>query len=74
MNQYFDYPAQTLPKISMCFLQLCESPKNFTDLGGLHSTEVAFALLTPQQPRVRFPAFPKVFQTSKSQGFIDDDA
>ena len=27
---------------------------------GLHSTEVVFALLT-QQPRVRFPFFPKVF-------------
>ena len=30
-------------------------------VGGLHSTEVAYLLLT-QQPRVQFPAFPqKIF-------------
>ena len=29
-------------------------------MGGRHSPEVAFALLT-QQPRVRFPAFPSNF-------------
>ena len=32
---------------------------NYTQ-GGLHSTEVAFLLLT-QQPRLLFPAFPKTF-------------
>ena len=30
------------------------------DFGGLHSTEVAYLLLT-QQPRIRFPAFLKNF-------------
>ena len=32
--------------------------------GGGHSTEVAFALLT-QQPRVQFPAFPKIFDVAE---------
>ena len=34
----------------------------FRPLGGWHSTEVAFALLT-QQPQVRFSAFPRIFLT-----------
>ena len=44
-------------------------------VGGLHSTEVAFLFLS-QQPRVRFPAFLKIFPWSFSmlQGFFDGTA
>ena len=43
--------------------QLCLSFKNDKDfilLGWLHSTEIAYLLLT-QQPRVHFSEFPRIF-------------
>ena len=38
---------------------------------GLHSTEVAFALLT-QKPRVQFTAFPRIFQKNYFRRIISD--
>ena len=54
--------------VKPCHVALCSQCSyrgegcNF-ELGGLHSTEVAFLLLT-QQPRIRIPAQPRLLSTS----------